>query len=349
MTIQDIQEDIIFECISGSKAYGLANPNSDTDIRGVFILPQNMFYGLSPIDQVQDEKSDIVYYELGKFMQLLSKNNPNILELLAMPKDCILKQDPIFEQLKLTDFLSKKCELTFAGYAIAQIKKARGLNKKIHNPMSKQRKTILDFCHVVYQNGSMPLLKWLKKNKLNQKNCGLANISNMKDMYALFHNSELNYKGILKNELSTELSLSSIPKGEMALTWLYYNQDGYSKYCKDFKAYWKWVKNRNEARYENTLNHGKNYDSKNMMHTFRLLNMAEEIALENKINVKRPERKFLLEIRAGNFNFTELMEKAEAKIHKIKNLFAASDLPQKPNLKQLNTLLVQIRKSYYQR
>ncbi|MEM8892659.1 MAG: nucleotidyltransferase domain-containing protein, partial [Bacteroidota bacterium] len=30
---------ILLECISGSKAYGLDTPTSDTDIKGVFYLP----------------------------------------------------------------------------------------------------------------------------------------------------------------------------------------------------------------------------------------------------------------------------------------------------------------------
>ena len=71
---------IIFECISGSRAYGLDTPASDTDIRGVYILPQDQFYSLNYIEQISNETNDIVYYELRKFIELLSKNNPNILE-----------------------------------------------------------------------------------------------------------------------------------------------------------------------------------------------------------------------------------------------------------------------------
>jgi uncharacterized protein len=37
---------LLFTCISGSKAYGLDTANSDTDIRGVFVLPQHAYYGL---------------------------------------------------------------------------------------------------------------------------------------------------------------------------------------------------------------------------------------------------------------------------------------------------------------
>ena len=40
MTLEELRASghIIFECISGSRAYGLATASSDTDIRGVFVL-----------------------------------------------------------------------------------------------------------------------------------------------------------------------------------------------------------------------------------------------------------------------------------------------------------------------
>ena len=38
---------------------------------------------------------------------------------------------------------------------------------------------------------------------------------------------------------------------------------------------------------------------KNMMHVFRLLEMAIEIGKEKKVNVKRSNRDFLLEIKSG--------------------------------------------------
>jgi uncharacterized protein len=121
--------------ISGSRAYGTNVQASDTDIRGVFMLPQKDLYGLSYTEQVADERNDIIYYEVKRFIDLLLKNNPNILELLALPNDCILYRHPSVLRLKSELFLSKKCKFTFAQYAFAQIKKARGLNKKIVNPM----------------------------------------------------------------------------------------------------------------------------------------------------------------------------------------------------------------------
>lgn len=40
------QNLILFECVSGSRAYGLDTPTSDTDIKGVFYLPKQRFYSL---------------------------------------------------------------------------------------------------------------------------------------------------------------------------------------------------------------------------------------------------------------------------------------------------------------
>ncbi len=352
LSIKNLHQNqmIILEAISGSRGYGLDTPQSDTDIRGVFVLPENQIFGLNYTPQVADKSNDIIFYELTRFVELLSKNNPNILELIAMPKDCILQKNPLMNQLKPELFLSKLCRKTFVGYARAQIQKAKGLNKKIFNPVSQERKSILHFCQVTNNSGTTTLLNWLEKNHYQQENCGLVKLSNMKGLFALFYDTQeqFNYKGIIQKETSNEVSLSSVPKGQKVITYLYFNKDGYTKYCKNYKEYWEWVRNRNEARYEKTISHAQNYDSKNLMHTFRLLNMAEEIARTGKIMVRRPDRDFLFSIRNGEFSYDELMKKAEEKLYQIDILFEQSDLPEEPNLVQIEEILVQIRRSYYQ-
>ncbi len=159
MTIQDLKSKnlILFEVISGSKSFGLDTPTSDTDIKGVYYLPKEQFFGLDYIPQISNETNDEVYYELGRFVELLLKNNPNILEILASPDDCVLYKHPIMERLKLEDFLSKLCKDSFAGYAVTQIKKARGLKKKIMNPMQKEKKSLLDFCFILEGYDSIAL------------------------------------------------------------------------------------------------------------------------------------------------------------------------------------------------
>ena len=349
MLIEDLRKNnlIIFECISGSRAYGLDLPTSDTDIKGVFVLPEDDFYSLDYVEQVNNESNDIVFYELRKFIDLLVKNNPNILEMLNTPDNCLIYKHELFDMIKPDVFLSKLCKNTFAGYAFSQIRKARGLNKKIVNPMGEKRKGILDFCHVLNENGSIPLLNWLEKNNFKQEFCGLVNISHMKDMYAIYYDEIGQFSGIIRKENSTDVSLSSVPKNLKPAGHMTFNKDGYTRYCKDYKEYWEWTANRNEERYQNTIEHNKNYDAKNIMHTFRLLDMAEEIAVSKKVIVRRPNRDEMLRIKRGEFEYDELLQRAEAKIKKIEDLFDKSDLPIIPDINKANELLVNLRKKLY--
>jgi hypothetical protein len=286
MTIDELKQNnlILFECISGSKAFGLNTPSSDTDIKGVFYLPKNQFYGLNYIPQINNETNDIVYYELGRYVDLLMKNNPNMLELLATPADCVLYKHPIMNCLTIDMFLSKQCKETFAGYAITQIKKAKGLNKKIMNPLPKEKKSVLDFCFILDGYNTISLTEWLQLNNLEQQKCGLINMPHTKGMFALFYDKLGNkkYKGIVQSEAANTISLSSIPKGEKELAYLFFNFDSYSSYCKDYYQYWDWVKKRNEERYQNNIKNTFDYDAKNMMHTIRLLHVAYEILAEGK-------------------------------------------------------------------
>lgn len=351
MTLNDLQSNSsnLLKCISGSQAYGLALPHSDTDIKGVFILPKNEFYGLTYIDQINNETNDIMCYEIKKFVELLLKNNPNILELLSTPDACVLYRHPVMNLLKPEMFLSRLCNQTFGQYAYAQIKKARGLNKKILNPLDRKRKTILDFCHVVKGQGSIPVTEWLTEQRYVQEDCGLVRIDHMRDMHALFHQSQAKQKfsGIFSGQEADEVSLSSVPEGIQPGAILYFNKDGYSVYCKEYRQYWEGVEQRNAERYENTVSHGKNYDAKNMMHVFRLLNMAEEIARYKQVNVRRPEREWLLKVRAGEFSYDDLLKKAEERIQVINDLFKKSDLPEQPDTQVAEGILVEIRESIY--
>lgn len=349
MTIKDLKQRnlIVLECISGSRAYGLDTKNSDTDIKGVYILPKEDFYKLDKVEQINNETNDEVYYELRKFMELLSKSNPNVLELLASPKDSVLIKHPLMELIKAEYFLSKECKNSFGSYAITQIKKAKGLKKKIVNPMEKERKSILDFCYVTYMQGSMQVEEFLKLSGFEQNNCGLSKIPHMHDTYALYHNTEANYKGIIKHKEVNDLCLSSISKGEKPIATMFFNKSGYSKYCKDYKEYWNWVNKRNEVRYKNTTDKDRNYDTKNMMHTFRLLKMAKEIGEEGKINVKRKDREFLLNIKNGKYQYEELLSMSEKLIIEVDDAYEKSNLPENIDVEIVNELLVRIRDGFY--
>ena len=89
-TVKELREKglIIFEAMMGSHAYGTNIPESDVDLRGVFIQPLEDIMKWGYVDQVADATNDIVFYELKRFLQLVKKNNPNILEILFTRRLC---------------------------------------------------------------------------------------------------------------------------------------------------------------------------------------------------------------------------------------------------------------------
>jgi hypothetical protein len=343
--VHNNRQVLLLQCVSGSKAYGLDTPQSDTDIKGVFALSRNEFYGLHYTEQVANPSNDIVYYELKRFIELLARNNPNILELLNTPPDKVLYRHPVMKFVRPEIFLSKLCLQTFAGYAQSQIRKAKGLNKKIFNPIDKKRKSILDFCYVIEGYSTVPVQVWLQRNSYIQGDCGLINIPHSRDIYAVFHQSQTQERlcGICSGDSANDILLSSIPEKLEPRAIMSFNKDGYSAYCREYAQYWDWVGRRSDVRFQNTLEHGKNYDAKNMMHTFRLLNMAAEIAVEKHVNVFRNDRDFLFKIKTGELLYDELVKMANEKIAKIEELYAQSDLPEQPDEGEVGEVLVKMR------
>jgi hypothetical protein len=349
-------QHLFWRALSGSRAYGLDSPTSDTDIKGVFVLPKRLYYGWSEIKQLANPSNDVVYYELDRFFELLAKNNPNILELLSTATEHVFFKHELAHQVYPEMFLSKLCQHTFANYAISQIKKAQGLNKKIANPIDKARKNVLDFCYIAHKSNSIPLKNWLVDHTLQQHHCGLFPIAHMQELYALFHQSQLDHitvPGIYSDETANHVSVLPVSTGQIRelepLALVSFNKHGYSNYCREYKSYWQWVAERNPVRYKNTAAHGKAYNAKNMMHTFRLLHMAQEIAREHTIKVKRLDREFLLRIKSGAFLYDDLVKRAYALIDQIEIDFAKSDLPDVPDMQKIEQQLVEIRDKYYKK
>lgn len=73
------------------------------------------------------------------------------------------------------------------------------------------------------------------------------------------------------------------------------------------------------------------------MHTFRLLAMAEEIAIHHKVIVHREDREFLLSIRSGSFEYPKLIGMVEERMIRIEEAYAKSDLPGEPCIRKAET------------
>jgi predicted nucleotidyltransferase len=120
----DLYDFVIYRCVVGSRAFGLAGDDSDTDRRGIYLPPAELQWSLygSP-EQLENGATQECYWELRKFLILALKANPNILECFYTP--LVETATPIaLELLAMREiFLSKLVYQTYNGYVLSQFKK----------------------------------------------------------------------------------------------------------------------------------------------------------------------------------------------------------------------------------
>lgn len=134
------ETNLILKVISGSRAYGLDHPGSDTDTRGVCIPPLEYLLGLQTFEQYENETSDHVIFALAKFVRLALQGNPNIIEVLYTDPADILFVNRYGERLLAArdGFLSRRVGETFSRYAIAQLKRMANHHRWLIDPPDHQ-------------------------------------------------------------------------------------------------------------------------------------------------------------------------------------------------------------------
>ncbi|MET7988682.1 MULTISPECIES: nucleotidyltransferase domain-containing protein [unclassified Streptomyces] len=119
-----VRDHTVYSCVMGSRAFGLATDDSDTDLRGVFLAPTALFWRFEkPPTHVEGPAPEQFSWELERFCALALRANPNILECLHSPLVGHV-DDTGRELLALRGaFLSRRAYETFTRYALGQRKK----------------------------------------------------------------------------------------------------------------------------------------------------------------------------------------------------------------------------------
>lgn len=124
LSSHDLADFVIYRCVVGSKAFGLSGPDSDLDIRGIYLPPAEIDWSLyGAPEQLESADDEECFWELKKFLVMALKANPNVLECLYTP--LILDAKPLAMELRSMrfSFLSKLVYKTYNGYVLSQFKK----------------------------------------------------------------------------------------------------------------------------------------------------------------------------------------------------------------------------------
>lgn len=139
-----LHHNVVLEAIVGSQAWGLSDHTSDTDRRGLFVLPfpWTTRLGEVPTDLLSVDGSSN-YWEAAKVVSNALRADPNTLELLFVPT--VHATDPMGEAIlaQREAFLSSRIHASFGQYALSQLKK---LKRSLR--LAEHRDIVLDWLRV---------------------------------------------------------------------------------------------------------------------------------------------------------------------------------------------------------
>jgi len=299
----EINGVVILEVIHGSRAFGLNEPDSDTDLKGVLVGPAAWYGGFLPSPEQIEMSKDYVRYDIRKCFRLASEANPTALELIWAPEDCIRVCTKAGRRIldARTTFLSRRVSDSFGNYAVSQLKRIKTHRRWLLSPPKVEP---------VRSAFGLP-----ERSVISNDQIGAADI--------------LSRRGDITDEMITPNFLQMLDR-----------ERSYRAARREWQQYHTWKKERNPKRAE--LEERFGYDTKHALHLVRLLRMSLEILTTGIVVVRRPDREELLAIKGGGWPFERLIEYAESMQMRIKSAREESALPEEPDRAALNTLCTDI-------
>ncbi len=160
-----LHNNVCYEVMMGSIAYGCSNDASDVDIYGFSIPSRDIIFpheagyiegfdsNIPKFEQYQqhhvkdknsDKEYDLTIYNIVKYFKLVSQCNPNMIDSLFVPRRCVLYSNAIGELVKENRkmFLHKGAWYKFKGYSYSQLHK---MDIKEPKPESKRYDSIIKY------------------------------------------------------------------------------------------------------------------------------------------------------------------------------------------------------------
>lgn len=116
------QHTALFECLAGSRMYGLDTDESDWDMRGVWVPPASDYISCKKIDEHWSSvgrDSDCVWYSLRKLLTMADNGNPTVLEWMFAPPETIVHSHDAWELIQehRSDFVTVGTVQAYLGHA----------------------------------------------------------------------------------------------------------------------------------------------------------------------------------------------------------------------------------------
>lgn len=328
---------VIVTHVSGSRAYGTEQEDSDLDIRGIFAAEDKFyrtpFFNLNEVVIESDE--DTKLYELNRFMALCVRQSPNILETLWVDEKSIITSSPEYNFLRKNRglFSTKQMADRFVGFAMEHMQKINTYGET-HDKNPPRQADFISFVRGFTDTGKSHF-------DINAFANDHAMIHFGNDIYGVYKapgTKAITKDGVI-NKLSKERSsdFQGIPDFMVK-----YNRSEYEKKRAAWSGFWSRTRSSESTR--GLLERKFGYDTKDGMHLVRILRMGVEFMETGRFNVRRPDAAELLEIREhGILSKEELEQYTSIMTEKIMNLKATSRLPDEVDIERVANLTIALQ------
>lgn len=306
-------KNIILLTTGGSHAYGTNVETSDLDIRGITMENPSEIIGLQNFEQFENKATDTTVFGFSKFISLASNCNPNVMEMFGTKDEHLFVYSEYGRIIRenIGFFLSRRVIHTFGGYAIAQLRRLENALARDSHPQPKKEEHILNSIKYIFE-----------RFKDYYQKVTSANINLFIDK-----SNKIDYE----TEIFMDVNLKHYP-------------------LRDFKNIYSEMSNVIDSY--NSIGHRNNkkddlHLNKHAMHLIRLYLMGIEILEGKGINTFREnDIEFLLDIRHGKYspnnNFDAIFEMVNDYQKKFEYAQANSSLPEKPNYKRIEELVMAV-------
>jgi hypothetical protein len=347
MNYKEALDNCIFKFTSGSHQYGTNRPNSDIDIRGVFIAPLNYafdlfktsFIGHGTIKQNLHSALDCINNaDLTGCKNCIESALQSDRGDLSLSVETVHSTEGDEELHELRKFLKLAADCNPNIIEFLYIDDLIDICKPEWEKIKENRHLFLSKkARWTFSGYAIQQLKRIRIHRgylLNPPKCKPSR----KD-FGLSENSKISkeHQNII-HSLPIEFVSDNIKEQVL-------QEKQYASALQIWSSYQKWDKERNPFRKELERKYG--YDVKHAMHLVRLIRMSEEILRDGKVIVKRPDAEELKGILRGEWKYEDIEKVAENLDLRLNNLYTNSKLRDKPDHKKISQLYIEICKQKY--
>lgn len=307
----------------GSHLYGTSTPQSDTDIKGVF-LPSTRDILLQQVKPMISQSRSKEYgekntaedidreaYSLQRYLELLSQGQTVALDMLFAPDWAMIDRPaPAWLEVKnMAPKLITKGATSFVKYCRQQANKYG-----------------------------------IKGSRVAASRVALEALKKAEDQYGSDEKLEVTFKdliGVVDQNEFLKFSESEQPNGERIK---------YFEVCGKKALLTSSIKNAREIS-ENLVNQygqralaaekNEGVDWKALSHAIRVGHEAIELFTTGKITFPRPEAEYLLKIKQGKVEYRDVAEEIERLFEKVENSAEQSKLPDKVDERLINDFIME--------